>query len=74
MSTPDNKITDPIEVQICLEKEKQKCLKELQAYYQKYGCTQIEVLRTYLVQLLEEVDPSEVEEIQSQIQLLDHYN
>ena len=65
---------DPIELQICLEKEKQKCLKGLQTYYQKYGCAQIDVLRSYLTQLLERVDPSEVDQIQKQIDLLDNYS
>lgn len=64
---------DPIELQICLEKEKQKCLKGLQSYYQKYGCSQIDILRSYLTQLLEK-DPSEVEHIQKQIDLLDDYS
>ena len=72
-TTRDNQITDPIELQICLEKEKQKCLKGLQAYYQKYGCSQIDVLRSYLNTLLEK-DPSEAEQIQAQIDLLDDYS
>jgi len=63
---------DPIELQICLEKEKQKCLKGLQTYYQKYGCSQMDLLRTYLTTLLEK-NPSDAEQIQAQLDLLDDY-
>ena len=69
-STP---IHDPIELQICLEKEKQKCLKGLQTYYQKYGCSQMDLLRTYLTSLLEK-NPSDQEQIQAQLDLLDDYS
>jgi len=73
-SNPDSKpIQDPMELQICLEKEKQKCLKGLQTYYQKYGCAQMDLLRSYLNQLLEK-DPSDNEQIQAQIDLLDDYS
>ena len=69
----DKPIQDPIELQICLEKEKQKCLKGLQTYYQKYGCAQIAVLRSYLTTLLEK-DPIDKEQIQTQLDLLDDYS
>lgn len=76
--TPDSNlgskpIHDPIELQICLEKEKQKCLKGLQTYYQKYGCSQMDLLRNYLTALLEK-DPSDKEQIQAQLDLLDDYS
>ena len=66
-------IHDPIELQICLEKEKQKCLKGLQTYYQKYGCSQMDLLRTYLTSLLEK-NPNDKEQIQAQLDLLDDYS
>ena len=59
-----------VELQILLETEKQKCLKGLQSYYQKYGCAQIDVLRAYLVRLQ---DQEEDPDIQSQLDLLDQY-
>ena len=60
-----------IQLQILLETEKQKCLKGIQSYYQKYGCAQIEVLRAYLVQLQDhEEDP----DLQRQLDLLDQYS
>lgn len=64
-------IKDPIQLQILLETEKQKCLKGIQSYYQKYGCAQIDVLRTYLVQLQDQVEDPD---IQKQLDLLDHYS
>ena len=78
MDKPDDKpvskpIHDPIELQICLEKEKQKCLKGLQTYYQKYGCSQMDLLRTYLTSLLEK-NPNDQEQIQAQLDLLDDYS
>jgi hypothetical protein len=66
-----SRVTDPIALQILLEKEKQKCLKGIQSYYQKYGCAQIDVLRAYLVQLQDHVDDPE---IQQQLDLLDDYS
>lgn len=56
-------------LQCCVEKEKEKCLKQLQSYYQKYGCEEIEVLRTYLKEFAEK-DP----EIKAQLALLDDYS
>jgi hypothetical protein len=66
---------DDIEIDMCLEEEKKKCLKNIQQFYKKYGCEKIEVLRTYLNQLCETIDdPKEVEEIKKQLVILDDYS
>jgi hypothetical protein len=65
---------DP-EVEMCLEEEKKKCLKNLQEYYKKYGCDKIERLQEYLESICETLtDENEIGEIKKQIQLLKHYN
>jgi anaerobic ribonucleoside-triphosphate reductase len=63
-------LIDPIIRELCLEKEKQKCLKDLQSYYQKYGCEEIDKLRAYLTQCLEQTEDTE---IQKQLDLLEEY-
>lgn len=63
-----------IELEMCLEEEKKKCLKNLQDFYKKYGCEKIELLRTYLSDLCEALeDKSEIEEIKKQLDLLNDY-
>ena len=66
---------DNIEMEMCLEEEKKKCLKNLQQFYKKYGCDKIETLRTYLMELCETItDTKEVDEIKKQIELLNTYS
>ena len=64
-----------IELEMCLEEEKKKCLKNIQNFYKKYGCEKIEVLRTYLNELCESIEnKSEIEEIKKQLSILDNYS
>jgi len=66
---------DNIELDMCLEEEKKKCLKNIQQFYKKYGCEKIETLRTYLIELCETIqEPKEIEEIKKQLELLDAYS
>jgi hypothetical protein len=66
---------DPVELELCLEEEKQKCLKNLQQFYKKYGCDKIETLRTYLQELCETItDAKELDDIKKQIELLNSYS
>lgn len=66
---------DEINLEMCLEEEKKKCLKNLQQFYKKYGCEKIETLRTYLTQLYESItDENEKEEIKKQLEVLDSYS
>ena len=63
------------EIDMCLEEERKKCLKNLQTYYKKYGCEKIEILQKYLESLCETVtDKTELEEIKKQMELLGRYN
>ena len=65
---------DKVELELCLEEEKRKCLQNLKRYHQKYGCERIELLQTYLTELCESLeDPDEIEEIQKQLHLLSEY-
>jgi uncharacterized protein YjaG (DUF416 family) len=64
-----------LSLDMCLEEEKKKCLKNLQQFYKKYGCEKIETLRTYLSSLYETItDDNEKEEIKKQLELLEHYS
>ena len=64
-----------IDVAMYLEEERKKCLKNIQAYYKKYGCDKIDILQKYLESLCETLtDKSDLEEIKKQIQLLKHYS
>jgi hypothetical protein len=64
-----------LSLDMCLEEEKKKCLKNLQQFYKKYGCEKIETLRTYLSSLYETIsDENEKEEIKKQLELLEHYS
>jgi hypothetical protein len=66
---------DTIEIDMCLEEEKKKCLKNLQQFYKKYGCDKIEILRTYLTSLCETLeDPKEIEELKKELDILDAYS
>lgn len=66
---------DQIEMEMYLEEEKKKCLKNIQNFYKKYGSEKIEVLRNYLLSLCETIrDPKEVEEIKKQLEILEDYN
>jgi hypothetical protein len=66
---------DKIEIEMCLEEEKKKCLKNLQQFYKKYGSDKIETLRTYLLDLCETItDTKEVDEIKKQLELLNTYS
>jgi hypothetical protein len=65
---------ESVELDLCIEEEKQKCLKNLQQFYKKYGCEKIETLRTYLIQLCETItDEKELVEIKKQLDLLESY-
>lgn len=66
---------DEINLEMCLEEEKKKCLKNLQHFYKKYGCEKIETLRIYLNELYESItEENEKEEIKKQLELLDSYS
>ncbi len=63
------------EIEMCLEEERKKCLKNLQNYYKKYGCDKIELLQKYLESLCETLtDKDELEEIKKQMELLKLYS
>ena len=63
------------ELEMFLEEEKKKCLKNIQDYYKKYGCDKIELLQTYLESLCETLtDKDELDEIKKQIELLQLYS
>jgi len=63
------------EIEMCLEEERKKCLKNLQNYYKKYGCDKIEILQKYLESLCESLtDTNEIDEIKKQMELLRLYN
>lgn len=69
------KSLNDIELDICLEEETKKCLKNLQNYYKKYGCDHINKLKEYLTSLCEIVtDESELNEIKKQLELLEDYS
>ena len=66
---------------MCLEEEKKKCLKNIQNYYKKYGCDQITKLKEYLTSLLLELtkedehkENDEINEIKKQLDLLEDYS
>ena len=64
-----------IELEMCLEEEKKKCLKNLQNFYKKYGCDKIEKLQQYLTSLCETVtDQEEINEIKKQLNILEQYS
>ena len=67
--------SEKIEIEMSLEEERQKCLKNLQHYYKKYGCDKIELLQKYLASLCETLtDTNEIDEIKKQLEFLKHYN
>ncbi len=64
-----------IELQMCLEKERETCLKKIQSFYKKYGNEKVENLQTYLHALCESLtDPVEIDEIKKELELLEKYN
>lgn len=67
-----------IPLEMFLEEERKKCLKQLQNYYKKYGCKEIDQLKDYLQSLLEGPslqDPNtEMDEIKKQLDLLELYS
>ncbi len=66
---------DSEEVDIFLEEERKKCLKNIQNFYKKYGCEKIDILQKYLESLCETLtDKDEIDEIKKQIQLLQSYS
>ena len=68
-------IMDSEEVDISLEEERKKCLKNIQNFYKKYGCEKIDILQKYLESLCETLtDKDEIDEIKKQIQLLQLYS
>jgi hypothetical protein len=68
-------VKENIELEMCLEEEKKKCLKNIQHFYKKYGCEKIDVLRNYLTELCESIEnKAEIEEIKKQLSLLDDYS
>jgi hypothetical protein len=64
--------SETFSLEVTLESERQKCLKEIQHYYQKYGSEEIKKLRSYLLQLCE-TEPADLEDIRSQLALLEDY-
>jgi hypothetical protein len=63
------------EIEMCLEEERKKCLKNLQNYYKKYGCEKIEILQKYLESLCETLtDKNEIDEIKKQMEILKLYS
>jgi hypothetical protein len=63
------------ELEMCIEEEKKKCLKNIQNFYRKYGCEKIEILQKYLENLCETLtNPEEIDEIKKQLILLENYN
>ena len=73
-------VKSDIGLEMCLEEEKKKCLKNLQNFYKKYGCEQITKLKEYLTSLcltMEEdknKDEDEINEIKKQLELLEDYS
>jgi len=66
---------DSEEIEMCLEEERKKCLKNLQNYYKKYGCDKIEILQKYLESLCETLtEEGEIQEIKKQMELLKLYS
>jgi hypothetical protein len=65
---------DEVETTLYLEAEKDKCLKNIQNFYKKYGSEKIENLRTYLIKICETIsDEKEIQEIKKQLDLLEPY-
>jgi hypothetical protein len=63
------------ELEMCIEEEKKKCLKNIQNFYRKYGCEKIEILQKYLETLCETLtNQEEIDEIKKQLTLLENYN
>jgi len=73
-------VKDDLDLEMCLEEEKKKCLKNLQNFYKKYGCEQITKLKEYLTSLLLTLDDTdslnkdEINEIKKQLELLEDYS
>ena len=64
-----------IALEMCLEEEKKKCLKNLQHFYKKYGCKEITKLKDYLTSLcLTLTNENEIAEIKKQLDLLEDYS
>jgi len=62
-----------ISLEMCIEEERKKCLKNLQDYYKKYGCKQIETLKEYLQSLML-IENNEKDELKKQLELLELYS
>ena len=68
---------DSVELDVYLEKETQKCLKNIQNYYKKYGCEPIQKLQEYLLSLQETLTETMTEEkeyIKKELERLDDYS
>jgi len=65
---------DSIELDLWLEEEKKKCLKNMQNYYKKYGCEPIQKLQEYLLSLRETLTEEEKEYIKKELERLDDYS
>jgi hypothetical protein len=64
-----------IVLEMCLEEEKKKCLKNLQNFYKKYGCDKITKLKEYLTTLCDTItNEDETNEIKKQLELLEDYS
>jgi hypothetical protein len=71
----DSMDTDRIELEMSLEEEKKKCLKNLQNYYRKYGSEKIQKLQDYLLSKVEGLaDEDEKRDIKKQLELLELYS
>jgi len=64
---------DSVELDIYLEEETQKCLKNIQNYYKKYGCEPIQKLQEYLLSLRETLT-EEKEYIKKELERLEDYS
>ena len=64
---------DSVELDIYLEEETQKCLKNIQNYYKKYGCEPIQKLQEYLLSLRETLT-EEKEYIKKELDRLEDYS
>jgi hypothetical protein len=73
-------VKNDLDLEMSLEEEKKKCLKNLQNFYKKYGCEEITKLKEYLTSLLLTIDDTEtlnkdeINEIKKQLELLEDYS
>ena len=64
-----------IELEMYLDQEREKCLKNIQHYYKKYGSDSVTILKEYLLSLCEILtDESEIRDIKKQLDVLELYS